>query len=143
MDEKQLYALSADVVLYAHVLFVAFVVFSLVLVLIGKALAWSWVRNPWFRWAHVIAIAVVVIQSWLGLVCPLTTWEMELRAKAGDAVYSGSFVSHWVADFLYYRAPYWVFAVVYSIFGALVLVAWAWVAPRPLRRSGRSGRPHR
>jgi hypothetical protein len=143
MDERQLYALSADILLFAHALFVAFVVLGLALVLVGGLLGWSWVRNPWLRWTHLIAIGFVVIQSWLGLVCPLTIWEMALRGQAGDAVYAGSFVSYWVAEILYYRAPDWVFAVVYSAFGALVVAAWVWVTPRPLLRSGRGMRRKR
>ncbi|NNE35497.1 MAG: DUF2784 family protein, partial [Rhodothermales bacterium] len=69
--------------LFAHVLFVAFVIFGLVLILAGKLRAWSWVRNPWFRLAHLAGIAVVVLQSWLGAICPLTKWEVALREKAG------------------------------------------------------------
>jgi hypothetical protein len=140
MDERQLYALSADILLVVHALFVAFVVLGLAFVLVGGLLGWSWVRNPWLRWTHLIAIGFVVIQSWLGLVCPLTTWEMALRGRAGDAVYTGSFVSYWVAEILYYSAPDWVFAVVYSVFGALVVAAWVWVTPRPLPGPGRSAR---
>ena len=34
--------------------------------------------------------------AWIGMICPLTTWEMALRAKAGDATYSGSFIAHWL-----------------------------------------------
>jgi hypothetical protein len=140
MDQRQLYAWWADSLLYAHALFVAFVVFGLAFVLVGGLRGWSWVRNPWWRWMHLTAIGFVVIQSWLGLVCPLTTWEMALRGKAGDAIYSGSFVSYWVAEILYYRAPDWVFAVVYSVFAALVVAAWVWVTPRPLLRSGKGVR---
>jgi Trk-type K+ transport system membrane component len=32
---------------------------------------------------------------------------------------------------LYYRAPGWVFALCYTIFGGLVLAGWYWVRPRP------------
>ena len=80
------YLLAADALLFSHVLFVAFVVFGLVLVLVGKALDWAWVRNRWFRYAHLAAIAVVVIQAWVGAICPLTTWEMALREHAGGAL---------------------------------------------------------
>lgn len=134
MDEKLLYALAADVLLLSHVLFVVFVIVGLLMVFVGKKLAWSWVRNPWFRLFHLIAIGVVVLQSWLGLVCPLTIWEMALRRKAGDIVYSGAFLAHWLETILYYRAPEWVFVVVYTAFGLLVVASWFWVPPRPLRR---------
>ena len=117
-----------------HALFVAFVVFGLVAILLGKLRSWSWVRNPYFRVAHLAAIAVVVVQSWFGIVCPLTTWEMALRERAGDAVYTGAFIAHWLESVLYYRAPPWVFAAAYTIFGILVVISWFWVRPRPFSR---------
>jgi hypothetical protein len=135
MDQNLAYLVAADLVLLVHALFVAFVVVGLVLILAGKPLGWSWVRNPWFRAAHLAAIAVVVLQAWLGIVCPLTTWEMALRAKGGDAVYAGAFVAHWLDALLYYQAPPWVFAVAYTLFGALVVLSWFRVRPRPFGRS--------
>ena len=131
MEARLTYLLAADAILLVHALFVMFVVIGLLLILAGKPLGWSWVRNPWFRAAHLAAIGVVILQSWLGVICPLTSWEMALRAKAGDAVYSGSFIAHWLEAVLYYRAPAWVFTLVYTAFGALVLVSWFWVRPRP------------
>ncbi len=132
-DDTTIYLVAADAVLLLHVLFVIFVISGLVLILVGKLRDWSWIRNPWFRVAHLGAIGVVVLQSWFGAICPLTTLEMALRRRAGDAVYSGTFISHWLDSILYYRAPAWVFAVCYTAFGALVLLSWIWVRPRPLR----------
>jgi hypothetical protein len=131
MESKTLYLFAADVLLFTHVLFVAFVIAGLLLIFAGKLFSWSWVRNPWFRTAHLIGIGVVVLQSWLGVICPLTTWEMALRTAAGDAVYGGSFISHWLESLLYYHAPKWVFMVCYTLFGSLVVVSWFWVRPRP------------
>jgi Protein of Unknown function (DUF2784) len=136
MESVAPYLLAADVVLLTHVFFVAFVVFGLLCILAGKAFSWPWVRNPWFRVAHLAAIGVVVLQSWLGTICPLTIWEMELRAKAGDAVYPGTFVSHWLETILYYRAAAWVFTACYTAFGALVAASWFWVRPHPFRETG-------
>lgn len=126
-----LYWLVADLLLLTHALFVAFVIFSLLLIIAGKIFSWSWVRNPWFRLAHLVSIAVVVVQSWLGVVCPLTIWEMALRAKAGDTTYPGSFIAHWLNTLLYYQAPDWLFVVAYTAFGSLVVASWFWIRPRP------------
>ena len=134
-SSNTLYLLAADSLLFLHVLFVAFVVFGLVLILVGKLRDWSWVRNAYFRVAHLAAIGVVVLQSWFGMICPLTIWEMALRERAGDAVYSSTFIAHWLDSILYYQAPAWVFAVCYTVFGALVVVSWFWVRPRPFGRS--------
>ena len=129
MSDGALYRLAADGILFVHVAFVAFVVFGLVLILLGKLMSWAWVRNPWFRWAHLACIGFVVVQSWLGQICPLTQWEMALRSRAGDAVYSGAFIAHWLESILYYQAPAWVFVVAYTAFGLLVVLSWFWVRP--------------
>ena len=133
------YLLLADTVLVAHSLFALFVLVSLVLILIGGPCQWRWVRNRAFRLIHVGAIGIVVMQAWLGIVCPLTSLEMWLRSGAGDTVYTGSFIAHWLHALLYYQAPTWVFAVAYSLFGALVVASWIWVRPHP-SRSGRDDR---
>ena len=130
MPDTSLYRIAADAVLFVHALFVAFVVIGLALVLIGNWRGWQWVRHFGFRLAHLLAIGIVVVQSWLGAICPLTSWEMSLRARAGDATYPGAFVAHWVERLLYYRAPDWVFILVYTAFGALVIASWIWVRPR-------------
>ncbi len=130
MNSDSWLLLAADMILFTHVLFVAFVVFGLALILLGGLLRWRWVRNPWFRLAHLCAIGIVVLESWVGIFCPLTEWEAELRQRAGEAAYSGSFIAHWLDTILYYRAPSWVFTVIYTVFGALVVASWHWVRPR-------------
>ena len=130
LDDRLLYLIVADAILVTHVLFVCFVVLGLMLIFIGKWRAWQWVHHFWFRVTHLFAIAIVVLQSWLGAICPLTIWEMELRVLAGERVYTGSFIAHWLGELLYYRAPDWVFILLYSAFGSLVLASWFWVRPR-------------
>ncbi|MDX1519913.1 MAG: DUF2784 domain-containing protein [Gammaproteobacteria bacterium] len=131
MKSDALLLLAADAILLIHVLFVLFVVLGLFLIIAGRLCCWHWVRNPWFRLVHLFAIVFVVVQAWLGRICPLTTLEMSLRSRAGDAVYPGSFVAHWLQALLYYQAPLWVFAVIYTVFAALVAASWIWVRPRP------------
>lgn len=130
ISEQWLLLLLADAILILHVLFVAFVVVGLVAIYVGYCLTWQWVRHRVFRIVHLCAIGYVVGQSWLGMICPLTNWEMALRAEAGVATYAGSFIQHWLHSFLYYSAPDWVFGVAYSVFGGLVLVSWWVVKPR-------------
>lgn len=125
--------LAADALLILHSLFVVFVVFGLLVILVGGLRSWTWVRNRLFRLAHLVAIVVVVLQSWLGLVCPLTTWEMALRARAGEDAYSGTFVAYWFGRLLYYDLPTWVFVLCYTVFGALVIASWFWIRPRGSR----------
>ena len=130
MSAKLVFLIAADAILLLHVLFVVFVVFGLLLIFAGKIFGWRWVHHFYFRLAHLVAIGVVVLQSWLGAICPLTAWEMSLREKAGATVYEGSFIAHWLHSLLYYRAAEWVFVLIYTLFGLLVVVSWYWVRPR-------------
>ena len=128
MDSRWL-LVFADTLLILHTMLVGFVILGLVATFAGYFCQWRWVRNFWFRLSHLIVIGVVVLQSWLGVLCPLTTWEMALRAKAGEAGYEGSFIQHWLQSILYYSAPDWVFSLAYTVFGALVLASWFVVRP--------------
>lgn len=124
----------ADLVLLTHIAFVGFVVAGLLVILGGGYRGWRWIRNPWFRAAHLAAIALVVVQAWFGIVCPLTVLEMHLREAAGDSTYGGTFIAHWLRRLLFYDAPPWAFGVCYTLFGLAVIGSWLKFRPRPLRR---------
>ena len=122
------YKLAADFVVVLHASYVAFVVFGQLAILIGILCRWAWVRNRWFRWLHLGAISIVIAEALLGIVCPLTTLEGWLRARAGGTGYRGDFVGHWVHELLFYDAPSWVFTLVYAVFGLLVLTTFCCAA---------------
>ena len=124
MNSAALYGLFADAILVIHFLFVVFVVFGLALILIGLRARWSWVHNRIFRIAHLAAIGIVVLQAWLGQLCPLTIWENNLRRLAGQSAYEETFVEHWLHQVLFYQAEPWVFALIYTGFGVLVVLVW-------------------
>ena len=127
------YQLLADTVLLLHLAVIVFVVGGLVVVLAGNAMGWRWVNDWWFRVAHLVAIGIVVVQSWLGQHCPLTILESWLRIRAGAEAYAESFIEHWVQRLIYYDVPFWVFTAAYTAFAAMVVLAW-WRYP-PRRRS--------
>jgi membrane protein implicated in regulation of membrane protease activity len=125
------YQALADAVLVLHAGVVLFVVLGLPAVVIGNRCGWSWANSLWWRLAHLAAIAVVVLQAWLGRHCSLTLLESALRVRAGQSAYERSFIEHWLQRLLYHEVPLWAFAVVYTGFG--LLVAWAWWRYPPRR----------
>ncbi len=127
------YQLLADAVLVLHFLVVLFVIGGLGFIVTGNLCTWHWVNNLWFRFAHLLAVAVVMLQAWLGALCPLTDLEMWLRSQAQAPTYSGSFIEHWLQTLLYFNAPSWVFTLAYTLFGILVLFVW-WYFPPRLRK---------
>lgn len=126
--------LLADIVLVVHALFVLFVVAGQMLILIGLWRGWTWVRRRSLRQLHLLAIAVVVVQSWLGILCPLTIVENELRMRAGGNPYAGSFVRYWLHRIMFYDVEPWVFTAVYTIFGGVVILTWVLARPDRPRR---------
>ena len=116
----------ADALLVVHFAIAIFIVAGLILVWLGAALGWPWVRNPWFRYLHLGAIAFVAAEALLGVVCPLTLWEDLLRG----GVRSESFVARWVHRLLYYRAPEWVFTSAYVLWTLATLLTLRLVPPR-------------
>lgn len=124
------YAMLADAVLLVHAAFVAMVVVGLVLTWIGWWRGWRWTRSPAWRWTHVAAISYVVVQTWLGADCPLTVLENDLRLAAGQSPYGEGFIAHWVGELIFYDAPEWVFAAVYTLFGAAIIATYYFYPPR-------------
>lgn len=118
--------MAADVVLLIHLSYVLFIVGSLPLIWVGAILKWPLVGNPWFRYLHVAAILFVVAESLLGIACPLTILENNLRALETDR----SFIQHWVHKILFYHLPEYVFTLIYIAFAALVAATFKWVPVR-------------
>lgn len=123
----------ADALLVVHFAIATFIVAGLILVWLGAALGWRWVRNPWFRYLHLAAIAFVAAEALLGIACPLTVWEDLLRG----GIRPESFIGRWVHRLLYYQAPEWVFAAAYVAWALAALLTLRWVPPR-LSREGPS-----
>ncbi len=118
-------AIMADLVLIVHFAVVLFVVGGLPAIWIGAGLGWHWVRNFWFRIAHLAAILYVAIESVIGAVCPLTVWEDALRGAREEK----SFVARWIHRILFYDFPEWIFATAYVLFAVVVAVTFWWVRP--------------
>ena len=124
------HAAMADAIGLIHAAFVSFVVGGLILILAGWRRGWHWTRGLTFRLTHLLAITVVVLQTWLGQLCPLTILENRLRALARQEGVGESFIAHWLERFLYWRLPSWVFLAVYTAFALLVVAAFVWYPPR-------------
>jgi uncharacterized protein DUF2784 len=120
----------ADLILIVHFAFVLFVVGGLALVWIGAAADWRWIRNFWFRIAHLAAIAFVAAEALAGVWCPLTVWEDALRGRADDK----SFIARWIHRAMFYDLPEWMFTVAYCVFAAAVIATWWWIRPLPSKK---------
>lgn len=84
-------SLVADLLVVVHFLFVAFA-------LLGGALVIRW---PWVALIHLPCAAWGVWIEFSGRICPLTPLELHYRALAGQTLYEGGFVAHYILPVLY------------------------------------------
>ncbi len=128
----------ADLVLALHVGYAGFVVIGFVLILLGIALRWSWVRNIWFRLAHLAAIGLVAAEAMLSFECPLTTLENHFRERAGEARYAGDFIPHWLGQAIPLDLPIADYVWLHVGLTLLVLLTFVLAPPRlPGRTRGK------
>lgn len=124
----------SDTILVVHFLYILFVVGSLPVIWVGAWFKWRFVRNFWFRFAHLAAILFVVAESLMGVACPLTVWENMLREVESDS----SFMQYWLHRIMFFSFPEWVFTITYVIFALLVATTFMLVPPNARKPSAPS-----
>ncbi|HXI62430.1 MAG TPA: DUF2784 domain-containing protein [Pyrinomonadaceae bacterium] len=123
------YALAADALVGIHILYVAYIVVGLVLILVGLRRKWKWIRNPWFRITHLVAILIVIYEIIVRANCPLTTWEMQLRGVAGQPVNQTTFMDRLLTFILVADAPRWLVSGLYFAFGLAITLLFVFAPP--------------
>lgn len=124
------YGLAADLLVVVHILYVAYIVVGVGLIVAGLRRKWNWVRNPWFRLTHLLAILIVVYEIIVKAQCPLTVWEMQLRAVAGQAVNQTTFMDRVLSFILVADAPVWLVSGLYHAFGLAIVFLFVFAPPR-------------
>jgi uncharacterized protein DUF2784 len=132
------YTILADAIVIIHAAYVAFVVGGLVAILIGAAMRWRWTRSFAFRVAHLAAIALVCVESIVGVICPLTSLENSMRTRGGSARYPADFVAYWAHRMIFYNFPPWIFTIAYLSFAILVAITFIAIPPRRPSRARHS-----
>src|SRR5262249_42624168 len=119
-----LYGALADIVLIVHLAFIVFVA-------LGGFLAWRWPKAFWLHVPVTIYAAAIVL---IGFECPLTPLEKHFRRLAGEPVYAGGFVDHYLTNVIYpghWKAVLrWVVALAIATSYAGVFVKWRGTARR-------------
>ncbi len=121
-----MYSFLADLVVLIHFTFILFVIFGGLLVLLWSKIVWL----------HVPALCWGVTTQMLGLICPLTPFEIYLRNRAGLEGYSGGFIENYLIPVIYpaglTQQVQWVLGTVLLIFNALIYV-YLWKRARTWR----------
>ena len=138
-----MYGLLADVVVGLHLAYVAYVLLGQVVIVAAGALKMQWGRNPWFRWSHLAAIAIVAYEAVMGIRCPLSTLEESLRELGGvtAALDGETFMGRVLHNTLFVdqyftngRPPEGFFTTAYIAVFLIVIQAFLLYPPRGFRR---------
>ena len=121
-----LYTALADLVVVGHFSYLAVMTF-------GGLAAGRWPGLlPWHLGAVGWAIGAVTVRY----DCPLTALEQQLREQAGQGIYHGSFLRHYVRGVLF---PEWMTPFVVAVIVGLIVAGWFRLALTSARRTPASG----
>ena len=124
------YGFLADVVVFFHVAYIAYVVLGQLAIWAGLLFHRPFARSFWFRATHLIAIVVVALEAALGWTCPLTRWEDQLRTLAGQETGAGSFMGRLLHSLIFFRCEEWVFDTIHIATCLVVLGTFVLFPPR-------------
>ncbi len=125
------YSLLADLIVTVHFLYVMFAVGGQVIIMVGWVCRWQFIKQSTFRISHLIAVAFVALEAVMGIICPLTEWEYNLRQVAGQSVNRDlSFIARLVHTIIFYDFPPWIFTFIHVSFGVLVILTFIFIPPK-------------
>ena len=135
-----IYRLIADFLVALHLLWILFMLAGVALILWGilfKRIILNWF---WFRTLHLAGIIYVGALSIQGKLCPLTTWENQLRAKSDPAsAYTGSFIIHYIEKIVYPEVDPVLLKMATISLGVFTILAFLFALPERVKRLFRPG----
>ena len=121
-------SLIADFVLIFHFGVVILITFGFLAIPIGYKLGWSWIGNTKLRLFHSGLMAFITLETLLGLTCPLTAIEHNLRGID----HSKSFVAHWIGRIIYWDFSPLFFILLYCLLLILTIFMWKLFPPNSI-----------
>ena len=115
----------ADIVLMFHFTIVIFITFGFFLIPIGYKFNWDWVKNLKLRICHCGMMLCITLEALLGITCPLTSIENNLRGIDKTT----SFISYWINQIIYWDLPSQFFIILYCAVLIWTFLLWKLFPP--------------
>ena len=125
---KLLADIAANLIAVVHLVYFVFIVGGVVAIVLGPARGVAWVRNPWFRIGHIVAIYMVLVEEVTGFPCPLNVLQWRARIVATGSTETTAGVGGLLDYLLYHTVSPLALDIMYWSFGVLV-VALLWIVP--------------
>jgi len=122
--------LLANIVAATHIGYFLFVVGGFVSIVAGARKRWKWIANPWFRFAHLGSVYIVIFEDIFGIACPLNTIESDLRSTSATVGEAPSAAGRFLDFLLHQTIPGGVLDVIYWSLAVLLILLLFLVPPR-------------
>ena len=108
-----------------HFTIVIFITFGFFLIPIGYKSNWIWVKNFKLRICHCGMMLCITLEALLGITCPLTSIENNLRGIDKTT----SFISYWINQIIYWDLPSQFFIILYCAVLIWTFLLWKFFPP--------------
>ena len=119
----------ADIILSIHFIIAFFIVSLFFVIPFGYKLNWNWIKNRRLRLFHIILMFFVTLETIMGMTCPLTIIENNLR---GIMVHN-SFLNTWIKKILFFDFPSKYFLITYILCSLWTTYIWIKFPPKKLK----------
>lgn len=123
--------ITADLVLIIHFIIVVFISSLFLLIPMGYQFYWKWVKKLKLRLIHLGLMTLITIETIIGITCPLTVIENNLRG-----IYiSNSFFSSLVSKIIFWEFPRLFFVILYILCLFWTIFIWFRFPPEKKKRN--------
>jgi hypothetical protein len=132
-----IHPIVADLLLAVHFLWALWMVMGVALALAGFRWPRLWTWRA-FRIAHLIGLlGTASVPIWANGICPLTTWEWDLRSGTGSGAIAAAepCLRHWMRQILFLDVSPLVLSVITALGAAATLAVFVRHLPRQPKRA--------
>ena len=114
-----------EIVLFFHFFIFLFITFSFFLIPFGYFKKWEWVKNKYYRLIHLVLMGIILIETILGFMCPLTILENFLR----NNIEVDNNLTQIIHQIMYWNLPNYQFIILYILSFSYLIFLWFFFKP--------------
>ena len=114
-----------EIVLFFHFFIFLFITVSFFLIPFGYFQKWEWVKNKYYRLTHLVLMGIILIETILGFMCPLTILENFLR----NNIEVDNNLTQIIHQIMYWNLPNYQFIILYILSFSYLIFLWFFFKP--------------
>ncbi len=125
-----MYRIIADMLIVIHFIWIVFMIWVFLKTIISVIKKnYKFLNNVIIRTLHLLGIFLVAIFIIIDKPCPITIWENKFRMLAGETVYKGSFIVHYIEKLVYPDVPPYIVEIPSILIGLITVIFYIFIFP--------------